>query len=160
MSFIQSLAYNAKISHVTVDGTNYTLAAGTSDVNSGVVDLAGYEGVTWIVLLSTMAASSTVDVKVQQGAASNLSDAADLAGTAFTQAGASDDDEIIVIEVKDPQERYQRLAFTRGDGGNSTINGVLAILWGAQKVPITQDVTAGQHVAQPEVHIGPAEGTA
>lgn len=151
-----NLLKHALIVPVTVDGTNYLLTAGTSDVNSGVVDTLGYKGIAWVLELGTIAASGAVTVKAQQGAASNLSDAADLAGTAQGPCADTDDNKVMLIDIYRPQERYQRLAITRGDGGNSTINALFAILYHPDHAnPVSQ-----ANAAFAEFFNSPAEGTA
>jgi hypothetical protein len=156
------LGRDVKIQHVQVsDGVSFPLAAGTTEVNSGIVDMAGYRGLLWIVILGVMAASSTVDVKAQQGQASNMADAADLLGSASAQADANDDDKYIALDIVGPAERYQRLAFTRGNGGNSEILACIAILYDPVNKPVVQDVaSAGQAKAVLEFFQRPAEGTA
>lgn len=151
-----NLFKNALAIPVTVDGTNYLLAAGTSDVNSGIVDTLGYKGIAWVVMLGAIAASGAVTVKAQQGAASNLSDAADLAGTSQGPTADTDDNKVIIVDIYRPQERYQRLAITRGDGGNSTINALFCILYNPDHAnPVSQANAFGA-----EFFNSPAEGTA
>ncbi|MFZ4483747.1 MAG: hypothetical protein ACOYOL_07190 [Chthoniobacterales bacterium] len=147
---------NFAVEHVTVDGTNYSLTAGTSDVNSGAIDLQGFSQVSILVALGTMAASSTVDAKLQHS--SDNSNWSDILSSAVTQAVATDDDKCVGFSLNEPTLRYVRVAFTRGDGGNSIINAVFAIKK-ARSAPYTQAVTAGQFIAQPETLAGVA-GTA
>jgi len=70
------------------DGLDY--ASGTADRNGVVLDMANWEGVLMVVKFATIAAGAVTSIKAQQGAASNLSDAADLAGTGQTVADASE----------------------------------------------------------------------
>lgn len=152
-----NLFKHCEIQRVTVDGTNYILAAGTTDVNSGVVDTRGYKGIAWVMAIGVIAASGAVSVKAQQGEASNLSDAADLAGTAQGATADTDDNKLIVIDMYRPKERYQRIATTRGDGGNSTIDGLFAILYHPDHAnPVSQGAT----VFGAEFFANVAEGTA
>jgi hypothetical protein len=154
---IQSLLKGgAKIVRLTVDGTNNILAAGTTDVNSAVVDMQNFTGVVFVVGLGVIAASGAVTTKVQQGNAANLSDAADILGSAIGPTADTDDNKLIITELIRPTERYCRLVTTRGDGGNSTIDFVIAILYGARKQPCAADAT----VYSQEVIVGPTEGTA
>ena len=146
----------AEFRPLTVDGTNYLLAAGTSDVDSTVVDTLGYESCTFQVFVGTMAASSACDFQVQQGAASDGSDMADLTGSGSTQVSATDDNKMVLITIHRPQERYLRLQTIRGDGGNTTINALGAILFNARH-NVTQSST---YVVSSEIHVTPAEGTA
>lgn len=152
------------IVHLAPDGTaatTYALAAGTTDVNSTSVDCLGCEEVTFLVAAGTMAASSSLDVKVQQSSDDGVGDGfSDLEGTAATQISATDDDKMVAISIRNPQKRYLRLAFTRGDGGNSAINSVVAIMGPYNKQPFAHSTAAGQFIATPELFNGPAEGTA
>ncbi len=147
-----------EIKHLTSDGTNYPLSAGTSDVNSESVDMANYDEVTFLVTLGTISSSGSVDVKVQES--SNNSDWADLAGSAQAQAGDTKSNKMIAVSVRKPLKRYLRLAITRGDGGNSVIQSVHAVLRGPRKSPVSQSTGAGQFNATPEQHISPVAGTA
>lgn len=143
---------------VQVDGTNYTLSAGTSDVNSDPIDCANCDEVAILVNLGAMAASGTVDMKLQESEDGSTG-WADLEGTALTQADEDDDNKWFGVSVKNPLKRYIRAAFTRGDGGNSTINSMIAIKNHMRKQPITQSTGAGQFVAV-EKFVSPVAGTA
>lgn len=148
------------VEHVTVDGTNYALSAGTSDVNSSAVDTAGYTEVNFIVTLGVMAASSTCDFKVQESADGSTG-WTDLTGTASTQAVNTDDDKQVGISILNPLKRYLRVATTRGDSGNTTIQGLLAIKGPVRKqVASGQSTGTGQFIAQPEKFNSPVAGTA
>ena len=57
--------------------------------NGGTVDTQQYDGVAFILSVGTV--TTSVDMKAQQGDASNGSDAADIAGAAITQLGAADE---------------------------------------------------------------------
>lgn len=130
-------------------------AAGTTDINTDIVDTAGYDGVAWIVKFGAITSGAVTSVKVQQGAASNMSDAADLEGTAITVAD-DDDGQLALTEVIKPTERYVRLVVDRGTQ-NAVVENVTAILHKAVTLPVTQDSTT---VIATETHLSPAEGTA
>lgn len=150
------------IEHVTIDGTNYILSAGTSDVNSGAVDCANCEEVTFLLAIGVMAASSSVDVKVQESADGSTG-WADLTGTALTQVSATDDDKLVGISIRNPLKQYLRLAITRGDGGNSTLQSLIAIKGPARKqnaASTLQSTGTGQFASAPEQHVSPVAGTA
>lgn len=146
------------VRHLTVDGTNYSLSAGTSDVNSGSVDTVNCEEVSFLLTAGTMASSSACDVKVQESA--NNSDWADLAESATTQITATDDDKMVGVTVKRPLKRYLRVAITRGDSGNTTIQSLHAICRIYRNQPDSQGTGAGQFVADPELLVSPVAGTA
>lgn len=130
------------------------VSVGTSTVNGSTVDMAGYEGVRFIVLYGAIT-DGTPNLKAQQGAASDLSDAADLLGTDVAVADA-DDNKCAILDVYAPQERYVRAAVVRGGVTGCVIDGILAELYGPRVKPVTQDST----VAAAEKHVSPAEGTA
>jgi hypothetical protein len=109
--------------------------------------------VVFIAALGTLASSAVTGLKVQMGNESNLSDAADLTGTAVSMAD-SDDNKLLVLDIHRPAERYVRSVVTRGTA-DATIDGVIAIQYGARVLPGSQDST----VAGIETHVSPAEGT-
>lgn len=151
------------VEHVTVDGTNYILAAGTSDVNSGAVDAANCRELVFFLTLGVMAASSTCDFKIQ-GSSDGSTGWTDLVGTAATQAVATDDDKMIGASVKNPTEyRYYRIAITRGDGGNTTLQSLHCVKGQTRKqvaAASLQSTSAGQFVAAPEQFVSVGAGTA
>lgn len=150
----QNLSSAIKTIRLKPDGSTYAVAAGTSDLNSDVVDMAGFEGVRFIIGFGAITSGAVTSIKVQQGQASNLSDAADLAGSAITVAD-TDDNKLAISEIYRPQERYVRLVTDRGTQ-NAVIDFLIAELYGARKKPITQDAT----VISAEIANSPAEGTA
>lgn len=128
-------------------------AAGTTDINGATLDMQGFEGVLMIVTFGAITGSAVTSIKAQQGAAANLSDAADLLGTAQTIADDADD-KTFYIDLYKPQERYVRLVVDR-----ATQNAVVASATYIQYRSRVAPVTHGTNVAG-ELHIGPAEGTA
>jgi len=128
-------------------------AAGTSDINGATLDMAGYDGVLILVTFGTITSGAVTSIKAQQGAASNLSDAADLAGTGQTIAD-TDDEKTFYIDLYRPQERYVRLVIDRGTQNAVVAEALYAQYRGRKKPP-----THGSNVSG-ETHVSPAEGTA
>lgn len=145
-----NLSKNIKITRVM-----NAVAAGTSDQNSSVVDMSGFDGVLFIALFGTLTASQVTSIKAQQGAASNLSDAADLAGSAVGPLADTDGNKILALDVHKPEERYVRCVVDRGTA-NAVIDGIIAIQYCGRKAPLSQDSS----VASIETLISPIEGTA
>ena len=141
---MKNLSKNSKITKLDA-----TQGAAASDYNGGILDMQGYEGVVFLASLGTAAADN--GLKVQQGAASNLSDAADLLGTQLLSDGTQTD---LVTEIIKPLERYVRPVVIRGT--SSTIEAIWAIQYGNRKGAVNNATTA-QAV---EIHSSPAEGTA
>jgi len=116
---------------VKVTRAMLAVAAGSADENGSIIDMQ------------------------QQGAIANMSDAADLLGSLVSFAD-SDDDDCVVLDIYRPTERYVRPVFERATA-NCVIDGVIAIQYGAKKMPVTHDAAT---VIGSETHASPAEGTA
>ncbi len=131
-------------------------AAGSSDITTcAVIDMAGFEAVTFFVAFGTITASAVTSIKVQQGTDGTVSDAADLEGSSVTIAD-TDDNKIAAIEIYRPRERYVKLIIKRATA-NAVVDGAWAIQTGPRVKPTTHDSTT---VVTPEFWASPAEGTA
>lgn len=124
--------------------------AATTAVNGSVLDMAGFEGVMFLASFGTANAGNYM--KAQQGAVSNLSDAADLEDTKVT-SGTSD--ECVALDVYKPQKRYVRPVLVRG--ASSTTGIIWAIQYGSRVAP---RVSALSGTLAIETHVSPDEGTA
>lgn len=144
-----NLAHNVSVSRPMT-----AQAAGTSTVNGAVVDMQGWDGVLFVALVGAIVSGAVTSLKAQQGAASDASDAADLAGTAVAIPDTGDD-KVAVLDIYRPQERYVRPVVVRGTQ-NATVDGVIAIRYKGRKAPSALDAT----VIAAEMHQSPAEGTA
>ncbi len=129
-------------------------AAGQTELFSSIIDMQGFDSVCFVTKLGTLTSNTVVGISVQQGAESNLSDAAALIGTNIAPAD-TDDDKLVVHDIYRPRERYLRVRITR-DTANAEIDSVMAIKYPARIQPVTQDT---DEVAASELHLSPAEGT-
>lgn len=123
--------------------------AATSEVLTDIIDTLGFAGCMFVGSIATANAGNYA--KVQSGAASDLSDAADLAGTKVVPGHNADS---FMIDVYQPQERYLRVSVTRG--ASTATGDIYAILYGADRLP----VSAQGSTIDSEFHQSPAEGTA
>ncbi len=130
-------------------------AEGSADRNGTVLDMANHEWVLMLVHFGDIAAGAATSIKAQQGAASNMSDAADLEGTSITVA-ADDDNQIFGILITKPRERYVRVVVDK-DASNNTEETGTYIVGGKRTLAALASVTDEFTV---EVHHSPAEGTA
>lgn len=135
--------------------TALTYATGTADREGAVIDMKGFEGVIMAVQLLAVATGGANSIKAQQGAAAAMGDAADLEGTKITIAD-DDDNQLFVIDVYKPQERYVRL-YVDKDASNACAESAMYIQYGAGSKPVIQNVT---DKVTYERHVSPAEGTA
>lgn len=148
---MQNLLKDIKVTRVM-----NAVAAGTTNQNGSTLDMSGWDGVLFVAQLGTLTATQVTGLKAQQGAAANMSDAADLLGTAVGPMADGDSNKCLVLDIYRPQERYVRCVVTRGTA-NAVIDGVMAIQYRGRKAPVTQDTTT---IAANESHVSPVEGTA
>ncbi len=140
------------LEEVKITKLNDATAAGTSAINSAVVDMAGFDGVVFLTNTGTVLATGTATVKVQQDTAAGMGAAADLLGTsqAFVD---TDDNKSVAVDIKRPLERYLRLVITRAVA-NSDWGPIWALQYRTRKLPVTQGLDKS------EMHNSPIEGTA
>lgn len=127
--------------------------AGTSAINSSVIDTANAEGVLFVVTFGAITSGAVTSIKVQHGDAANLSDAADVVGTSQTIAD-TDDDKVFYVDVRKPLKRYVRLVVSRATQ-NAVVASANAHVYGLRSQPVTH----GTNVSG-EAHAYPAAGTA
>ncbi len=137
---------------IVIEVTVTAGAAGSADIEGTVIDMEGFEGVMFIVMVGAVTSGAVTTIKAQQGTDATVTDAADLLGTSITIAD-TDDEKVKYLDIYKPLERYVRL-YTDRATQNATITAV-AIKYGARKLPTTH----GTNVAG-ESHCSPAEGTA
>jgi hypothetical protein len=125
------------------------VAAGTTDQESTAVDTAGFEGCRFVAALGSITSGAVTSMRVEQSADGSTGWAA-LAGASVTIAD-DDDNELAIIDVRAPRQRYLRAVIDRGTQ-NAVIDGVVAELYG----PRTQAVPADASVAGQAVLNGPA----
>lgn len=130
-------------------------ASGSADRNGAILDMKGFQSVAVIVKFAVIAASAVTKVKLQSGAAANMSDAADLALTSMAVVDDADN-QVFILDATKIAERYVRLAIDK-DAANATAEEAVYIQYDARTEPVTQAVTG---FVTYEGHVSPAEGTA
>jgi hypothetical protein len=142
---------NNLVQHVAPDAaaaTTFTLAAGTTDVNSASVDTTGYMEATFLWIFGDNADTATFTGSIEGSTDGTNWVAITGATTSFT-AGASDtDNEMLSVAVTSPLYRYVRAVTNRGVA-NTALNGLLCILGMPTQGEVTQLTTAGQFISAP-----------
>lgn len=113
--------------------------AGTSEVNSDIVDLMDCEGVVFLTTAGTITSGGAQSIKVEIGAESNLSDKADATGLAITIAD-DDDNQSFQLDYVKSTKRYARATILRATQ-NSAFGEIYAIRYGCHILPVTNTVT-------------------
>jgi hypothetical protein len=137
-----------------IDRVIAATSVGTTTITSDILDMQGYDSVTFIVLYGTIT-DGPPSIKISQGNDSGLSDGADLAGTALAVTNG-DDGKLCVEELVKPTDRYVQLSVVRGGATGCVLDGAIAI----RTRTLTDPTTQGSDVAAIEQHLSPAEGTA
>jgi len=127
-----------------------TAAAAQTALTSDIVDMDGYESVTFVALLGDVTSGSVLGLNVEHGDESGGGDMVDTTLNATFTAGASDaDSKILAVEHHKPLKRYARAVLTRTTQ-NAVVGGIIAILSGPRVAPVSQDATVIDH----EIGIG------
>lgn len=137
------------MSNVNLLGSEEWAVVGTVDpdantagaVNSDIIDMSLFEQILVIVSIGALGSGATVAVKLQEGAAANMSDAADIAGKAITTFAdssptGSNDDQQAIINLRGDEltegDRYVRAVHTVA---NATSDSAVIILGKAKSGP-------------------------
>ena len=128
---------------------------GSADRSGAILDMAGYAGVLMVVKFGTIAASAVTTIKAQQDSDSAGGTMADLADTAISVAD-DDDNQIFIIDIFRPAERYVRLMVDK-DAAHNTAEMAWYLQYGANQLPVANAVA---NAVTYEQHVSPAEGTA
>jgi len=112
-------------------------AAGTTKRTSSILDMAGYDGVLFIVGLGTLIEAGTLDAYVEQHTLNQTSGMARLAGQTLHTVTAADallTQSAIVVDVYRPVERYVQCNITPATQ-NAVILGIVAIRYNSRVKP-------------------------
>jgi len=116
-------------------------AASSTDANSAILDMQGYEGVMFIVPMSDSAATGVATLNVQGNSANSDSGMATITGAVATATCSTNDDlngTLLVVDVYKPLERYIQGNITSGTA-NIAYDAMVAIRYKGHKAPVTQD---------------------
>ena len=128
-----------EIKHIRMkpDGTNYTAAAGTTNINSDSVDVVGFNNICFELVFGAIVSGAVTSAKLQWS--DDNTTFTDVTGGSVTIAD-TDDNKIVFFEVHKPKKRYFRVATLRATQ-NATVDFLDAKVWNATQVPVTQDAT-------------------
>jgi hypothetical protein len=116
------------------------VAAGTSDQDGAVVDMADFDTVLAVVQLGTVVDGSVLELQWQGSAAANGSSPTTEATTGAVTAATSSN-KLLVLEVQRSAYRYGFPRLKRGTQ-NATVMGFLVIQGRPRTGPVTKDASA------------------
>jgi hypothetical protein len=136
---LKSLLKDTKITRV-----ENAAAAGTTDLKSTVLDMAGYENVCFVAILGDATSGSVLELKVYGNTADSDSSPTPVELTSDScqyTAGASDaDNKMLIVDVVRPAYRYVFSEICI-DTQNCALDAVLAVQYNGDELPITQGST-------------------
>lgn len=115
-------------------------AAGTTLVNSSIVDCAGYDGVMFQINLGVVTSGSVLTAQVQDSADNAVTNMANVGSNASVTDAGSSSNGAICVSVLNMQKRYAQVGLTRGTQ-NAAVNGICAYLFRSRAKPVTQPAT-------------------
>jgi hypothetical protein len=125
------------------------VAGAAIDNDSIIIDMAGYEGVVFITTVEDSVSGGVATMTVEQNGANSGAGMAALVDAVATLTSGADDDlngKQLAVDIYRPAERYLRVNRTSA-GANIAYGSVIAILYGARKLPVIDDGTVGNLVA-------------
>jgi hypothetical protein len=129
-----------------------SVAAGQAATVSDVVDTIGFMGACFIYKLGAVADGAAVTLKISQNTSNSTSGMTDLAGaTAAIAVAATDSEQVLVVDVIRPRERYLIATLTTEEQ-NAEIDSGICILYNPGVKPVTQPaaVDVGTLVVSPD----------
>ena len=130
-------------------------AAGTTAINGATLDMLGWDGVLMVVTMGAITGSAVTSINAAQDSASGMGTAADLLGTGQTIAD-TDDEDIFVIDLYRPIERYVRVEVARATQ-NAVVSSAVYYQYAGSNVKLPPSHGSTINIEQ---HSSPAEGTA
>ena len=82
----------------------------SANVNGTVIDMQGWDGCCYIFNLGAMTSTATFDARIVSSANANMSGAANITNAALTQVTTATPNNVFIIDVTNPTNRYLRSA--------------------------------------------------
>ena len=149
-----------------LDGVKVTrvmnaVAAGTTVQNSAGVDMLGFQGVVFVASFGALTANQVTSIQAQHAdaMAANglLTTPGNLTGTLVGPLADNASNKCLMLDINRPTKRYVGCTVNRATA-NAVIDGVIAIQYGADYKPTTQDATTFPVAS--EIHVSEDTGTA
>lgn len=114
-------------------------AASSTDSNSDILDMSGFEGVIFIVPITDSAATGVATLNVQENTANSDSGMTTVDSATMTCTTNDDiNNTLLIVAIHKPLERYIQGNVTSATA-NIAFGNMIAIKYGAKKLPITDD---------------------
>ena len=115
--------------------------------NGSAIDMQGWDGCCFVISIGAITGAGSLDAKVQSDDNSGFNSATDITNAALTQVVAATNNNVAVIDVYRPTERYLRLVLTQAV--NTVLAGATAIRYRRSGIlPPTQSAVQVVRLAQ------------
>jgi hypothetical protein len=126
--------------------------AGVTVLTTDIVDMQGFSAVCFIIKLGAVVDAGTILATLYQDTAAAMGTEAAVDNTVGIATTSTDSEQVLVLDVIKPKERYLRLKVARTTQ-NSTVDSIIAILYNPARIPVTQPAT----VDASTLSVSPAE---
>ncbi len=134
---------NNLLKNVKVTRVKNAVAAGTAEVDSSIIDMTGFDGVMFAILLGAVVDAANLNAKAQSNALNQTGGMADISGAATgvtALTSAANGNTVVLLDVYRPPNEFVR-AVLLPTTQNVAFDGVLAIQYKAHKKPTIHDAT-------------------
>jgi hypothetical protein len=125
---------------VVVTVVSPAAVAGTTAIDSSVLDMQGFDGVMYIALTGDATSGTVLTLTAKENTANSTSSPTPTSGPSatYTATGASDADSMaLIVDEYRPTKRYSYANLTRTTQ-NCVIGGIIAIQYQAHSKPTSQ----------------------
>lgn len=130
-----------KTEEVKITRVSNAAAAAQTAINSSVLDMAGFDGVMFVALLGDSSSGSVITLTANENTANSTSapmpTTSGISATYTDPDGASADNNVLVVDVQRPSERYVFANLTRTTA-NCAVDGIIAIQYQSHSKPTAQ----------------------
>jgi len=133
----RQLLRNVQVDEILAPVSN----SSSTDSNSDRLDMAGFEGVIFVAVITDSAATGVALMTIQENTADSDTGMAALSGATATATCTVNDDlnnQLLIVDVYKPKEQYLQATLTSATA-NIAYGNTIAIRYGASIPPITQD---------------------
>jgi len=118
------------------------VGAGTTEIDSAVINMADFEGVVFSVAFGTITSGAVTTVKLQQSLVGDGSGMSDIAGSHITVADTADNTIVLndLYQIDATAGPYLRCVVTRATQ-NAVVDSITAIQYSPRVKPPVQDAT-------------------
>ena len=113
---------------------------GAGAINGAVVDTQGWMGVAFIIEVGAITGSGALDARVTEDTVVGMGNATNVANATLTQVLAATNNNVAIIDYRNPAKRFVRLILTQSV--NTVLASATTVLYGRDGIlPPTQSAT-------------------